>query len=91
MSDGWKTQSKIPVVPQNPFQFVVNHSVRSLSIVLALYLRLPQATSILLTIMCRFTRFPEAIPLRNIKAPYIAESLVKFFILVGLPSLIQSV
>ncbi|XP_065902416.1 uncharacterized protein [Dysidea avara] len=32
----------------------------------------------------------EAIPLCNIKAPRIAESLVKFFTLVGLPSLIQS-
>ena len=44
----------------------------------------------LLTIMCRFTRYPEAIPLRNIKAPRIVEALVKFFTLVGLPSLIQS-
>jgi len=38
----------------------------------------------------RFTRYPEAIPLRNIKAPRIVEALVKFFTLVGLPSLIQS-
>jgi len=28
----------------------------------------------LLTIMCHFTRFPEAIPLQNIKAPRIAEA-----------------
>ena len=40
--------------------------------------------------MCRFTRFPETIPLRNIKAPRIAEALIKFFTLVGLPSVIQS-
>ena len=44
----------------------------------------------LLTIMCRATRFPEAFPLRNIKAPRIVESLVKFFSLVGLPTLVQS-
>ena len=32
----------------------------------------------LLTIMCRFTHFPEVIPLRNIKAHRIVESLVSF-------------
>ena len=44
----------------------------------------------LLTITRCFKRFPEAIPLRNIKAHRIAEALVKFFTLVGLPSVIQS-
>ena len=44
----------------------------------------------LLTIMCRSTRFSEAIPLHNIKAPRIVESLVKFFSIVGLPTLVQS-
>ena len=44
----------------------------------------------LLTIMCASTRFPEAIPLRNIKAKTIIDSLTKFFTLVGLPKSIQS-
>ena len=44
----------------------------------------------LLTIMCASTRFPEAIPLRNIKAKTIVKVLTKFFTLVGLPSSIQS-
>ncbi|KAL5009933.1 hypothetical protein ScPMuIL_012238 [Solemya velum] len=44
----------------------------------------------LLTIMCASTRFPEAIPLRNIKAPNIVKALVKFFTLVGLPKAVQS-
>ncbi|CAB4010954.1 Transposon Ty3-I Gag-Pol poly, partial [Paramuricea clavata] len=44
----------------------------------------------LLTIMCVSTRFPEAIPLRNIKAKTIVEALTKFFTLVGLPKSIQS-
>ena len=39
----------------------------------------------LLTIMRASTRFPEAIPLRNIKT-----SLTKFFTLVSLPKSIQS-
>ena len=46
--------------------------------------------SYLLTIMCASTRFPEAIPLRNIKAPTIIKALVKFFTLFGLPKAIQS-
>ena len=40
--------------------------------------------------MCTSTRFPEAIPLRNIKAKTIVKTLVKFFTLVGLPQSIQS-
>ena len=40
--------------------------------------------------MCASTRFPEAIPLRNIKAKTIVKALVKFFTLVGLPKSIQS-
>lgn len=44
----------------------------------------------LLTIMCTSTRFPEAIPLRNIKAKTIVKALIKFFTLVGLPKSIQS-
>ena len=44
----------------------------------------------LLTIMCASTQFPEAIPLRNIKAKSIVKGLTKFFTFVGLPKAIQS-
>ena len=44
----------------------------------------------LLTIMCASTRFPEAVPLRNIKSKTIVKALVKFFTMVGLPKSIQS-
>ena len=44
----------------------------------------------LLTIMCASTRFPEAIPLRNIKTKTIVKALVKFFTFVGLPRSVQS-
>ena len=44
----------------------------------------------LLTIMCASTRFPEAIPLRNIKTKNIVMALVKFFTFVGLPKSVQS-
>ena len=44
----------------------------------------------LLTIMCASTRFPEAIPLRNIKTKTIVKALVKFFTFVGLPRSVKS-
>ena len=44
----------------------------------------------MLTIMCASTRFPEAIPLRNIKTKTIVKALTKFFTLFGLPKSIQS-
>ena len=44
----------------------------------------------LLTIMCASTRFPEAIPLRNIKTPQIVKALVKFYTLFGLPCRMRS-
>ena len=44
----------------------------------------------LLTIMCASTRFPEAIPLRNIKSKSVVEALVKFFTLFGLLKVFQS-
>ena len=44
----------------------------------------------LLTIMCTSTRFPEAIPIRNIKTKTIVKALVKFFTFVGLPRSVQS-
>ena len=40
--------------------------------------------------MCASTCFPEAIPLRTIKAPKIVRALIKFFTLVGLPKSVQS-
>ena len=44
----------------------------------------------LLTIMCASTRFPNAIPLRNVKTKTIVKVLVKFFTFVGLPKSVQS-
>lgn len=43
-----------------------------------------------LTIMCAATRFPEAIPLRSLKAQTVVRDLVKFFTTFGLPRVIQS-
>ena len=40
--------------------------------------------------MCVATHFPEAVPLRNIKAHTVIKALIKFFTFVGLPKSIQS-
>ena len=40
--------------------------------------------------MCASIRFPEAIPLYNIKAKNVVKALIKFFTIVGLPRSIQS-
>ena len=40
--------------------------------------------------MCTSTRFPEAVPLRNIKTKSIVKALIKFFTIVGLPKSVQS-
>lgn len=44
----------------------------------------------LLTVMCPTTRYPEAIPLRNIKAKTIVPHLLNLFTRVGIPIIIQS-
>ena len=40
--------------------------------------------------MCASIRFPEALPLRNIKTKTIVKALVKFFTFVGIPRSVQS-
>ena len=85
-----KPNQKIPVAPlkpipafSEPFSRVIVDCVGPLPKTKAGY-------QYLLTIMCTSTRFPEAVPLRNIKAKTIIRALVKFFSFVGLPRSIQS-
>ncbi|KAL5020806.1 hypothetical protein ScPMuIL_002105, partial [Solemya velum] len=85
-----KPNQKIPVAPlhpipafEEPFSRVIIDCVGPLP-------KTKSGNEYLLTIMCASTRFPEAIPLRNIKAPNIVKALVKFFTLVGLPKAVQS-
>ncbi len=46
--------------------------------------------SYLLTLMCVSTRFPEAIPLRSLKAHAIVKAIIKFCTTFGMPKYIQS-
>ena len=68
---------------KEPFSHIIVHCVGPL-------LRTKSGNQYPLTIMCASTRFPEAIPLRNIQAKTIVKALTKFFSLVGLPNSIQS-
>ena len=71
----------IPVVAE-PFSTVVIDCVGPLP-------KTKDGNQYLLTMMCASTRFPEAIPLRDIKTPKVIKALIKFFTLVGLPKVIQ--
>ena len=51
----------------------------------------PKQSRVLNVCVCASTRFPEAIPLRNIKTKTIVKALVKFFTFIGLPRSVQSV
>ena len=85
-----KPNQKIPTAPlkpipafEEPFSRVIIDCVGPLP-------KTKSGQQYLLTIMCASTRFPEAIPLRNIKAQTICKALTKFFTLVGLPKSVQS-
>ena len=82
-----QTLPKAPLQPipafEEPFSRVIIDCVGPLP-------KTKSGNQYLLTVMCASTRFPEAIPLRNISAKTIVKALIKFFTLVGLPKSIQS-
>ncbi|CAM4523472.1 unnamed protein product [Leuciscus chuanchicus] len=69
----------IPAVGE-PFEHVIVDCIGPLP-------RTKLGNQFLLTVMCVSTRFPEAVPLRNITAPAVTKSLIKFF---GLPKVVQT-
>lgn len=80
-----KPNQKIPIGPlcpppvcEEPFSWVLIDFVG------------PLPHEYLFTIMDLTTRFPEAIPLRNIKAQTVLDALLGFFSRFGLPQEIQS-
>ena len=85
-----KPNQKPPVAPLKPIPPVEEPFSRILVDCVGPLPKTKSGNNYLFTIMCMATRFPEAIPLRNIKAQTIIKALVKFFTLVGLPKHIQS-
>ena len=70
-------------VPHKPFEKIIIDCVRPLP-------RPKKGNEYLLTIMCPTTRFPEAIPPKNIFARNIANHLLRMFTVYGIPKEIQS-
>ena len=87
---GGKPNQNIPQAPlhpipafDEPFSHIIIDCVGPLP-------KIKSQNEYLLSSMCSFTRFPEAIPLRSIKTNAILKALIKFFTLFGLPKSIQS-
>ena len=85
-----KPNQKIPSAPLQPIPAFEEPFSRVLVDCVGPLPRTRSGNQYLLTIMCTSTRFPEAIPLRNIKAKSIVKALTKFFSFVGAPKAIQS-
>lgn len=70
-------------VPTEPFEKIVIDCVGPLP-------KTKKGNQYLLTVMCAATRYPEAYPLRDIKAKNIVSHLLHLFTKVGIPQEIQS-
>lgn len=85
-----KPNSKIPVAPLKPIPAVGEPFSRVIIDCVGPLPRSKSGNEYLLTIMDSVTRFPEAIPMRNITAKSVIKALVKFFTTFGLPREVQS-
>ncbi len=85
-----KPNQKIPPAPLSPIPVISDPFER---LIVDCVWPLPKAKSghqYILTIMCAATRFPEAVPLRTLKAKVVVKELLKFCSTFGLPKVIQS-
>jgi len=85
-----KPNQKIPVAPlqpipafEEPFSRIIIDCVGPLP-------KTRLGNQYLLTIMCASTRFPEAVPLRNLSSKRVVKALIDFFTMFGLPKEVQS-
>ncbi|XP_071954190.1 uncharacterized protein [Antedon mediterranea] len=85
-----KPNKKIPVAPLKPIPAFGEPFSKVMIDCVGPLPKTKSGNQYLLTIMCCSTRFPEAVPLRNINAATVVKALIKFFTLVGLPTSIQS-
>ena len=71
------------VIPEEPFEKIIIDCVGPLP-------KTKGGNQYLLTLMCATTRYPEAIPLKNITTKTIVKVLLKYFTSFGIPKEIQS-
>ncbi|KAI2661490.1 Retrovirus-related Pol polyprotein [Labeo rohita] len=85
-----KPNQTIPVAPLKPIPVIHEPFER---LIVDCVGPLPKSKSghqYILTIMCTATRYPEAIPLRTIKAKKVMQEIIRFCSVFGLPKVIQS-
>lgn len=85
-----KPNQTVPPAPLHPIPVIGEPFER---IILDCVGPLPKTKSghkYLLTIMCSATRYPEAFPLRSLKAKPVIKALLRFFSTFGLPKVVQT-
>uniref|UniRef100_A0AAY4AYL3 Gypsy retrotransposon integrase-like protein 1 n=1 Tax=Denticeps clupeoides TaxID=299321 RepID=A0AAY4AYL3_9TELE len=85
-----KTNQSIPPAPLCPVPVLTEPFSKIILDCVGPLPRTKTGFKYLLTIMCSATRFPEAVPLRSLKAKNIVRALVTFFSTFGLPKLVQT-
>ena len=85
-----KANQRIPKAPLHPIPVMEEPFSRILVDCVGPLPKSKGGFSYLLTVMCLSTRFPEAIPLRNIRAKTLVKALIKYFTIMGFPKEIQS-
>lgn len=85
-----KSGHPLPAAPLNPLPVVEEPFSEVLIDCVGPLHKTRKGNEYLLTVLDMATRFPEAFPLRNIKAQTIVDHLMQFFSRVGLPRSIQS-
>ena len=80
-----KSNQTIPVASLKPIPVCVEPFSQVIVDCVGPLPKTPLSNRYLLTILCKFSHFLEAIPLQTIKAPYLAESLVMFSPLLDCP------
>lgn len=85
-----KPNQKIPAAPLHPIPAMGEPFTKVVIDCVGPLPKTKRGNMYLFTIMDSTTRYPEAIPLRNITSKTIVKELVKFFTRVGIPKAIQS-
>lgn len=85
-----KPNQKVPVAPLQPIPIMKEPFERLLVDCVGPLPKSKSGHEYILSIMCTATRFPEAVPLRSIKAPVIIRELIKFCTMFGLPRVLQT-
>lgn len=85
-----KPNQRVPVAPLTPIPVMCEPFERLIIDCVGPLPKSKAGHQYLLTIMCAATRFPEAVPLRNLKAKAVVKELMKFCSTFGLPKVIQT-